>query len=435
MPMSPLASVRELPRARTSCAVLALLAIVGLAGCSKGAPDSKAGAASAPAGPPPAMPVHVVQASPQTVPIAFEAVGQTEGSKQVEVRARVAGILQQRLYTEGTSVRAGTPLFQIDRVPFELALNQARAALAQEQARAAQARREADRLKPLAEERAISRKDYDDAVSAMQLTQASVQQATARLQEAELNLSYTRVVAPVGGITGRAERSEGSLVTTDQTGSLLTTINQVNPIWVRFSLSESDLAKLPAGRLGRTATSDVQLILGDGTRYPGKGRLNFTATQIDPKLGTQQLRAEFDNAGERLLPGQFVRVRIIGGQRENVYLVPQPAVLQTEKGHFVFVDDNGKAAIRPVTTGEWSGSNWVILSGLNSGDRIIVDNLLKLRPGSPVTIAPPAGPGPGGAAALGGSPAAPGAPATGGNAGAPGSPAPAGAPANKAQGS
>jgi membrane fusion protein (multidrug efflux system) len=380
--------------------------------------------------------VHVVVMSPQNVPLTFEAVGQTEGSKQVEVRARVAGILQQRLYEEGTSVRAGAPLFQIDRAPFELALAQAKAALAQEQARAAQARREADRLKPLAEERAISRKDYDDAASALQLSQASVQQATAKVQEAELNLSYTRVVASVSGITGRAERSEGSLITTDANGSLLTTINQVNPVWVRFSLSESDLAKLPAGRLGRAATADVQLILGDGTRYPAKGRLNFTATQIDPKLGTQQLRAEFENPGERLLPGQFVRVRLVGGQHENVYTVPQTAVMQTEKGHFVFVDDNGKAAIRPVTTGEWSGSNWVILSGLNSGDRVIVDNLLKLRPGSPVTIAPPAGSGPGGAAAPAGAPApAPAAAASGGDKGATTAPAPAAAPANKAQGS
>jgi membrane fusion protein (multidrug efflux system) len=221
------------------------------------------------------------------------------------------------------------------------------------------------------------------------MSQASVEQADARVKEAELNLSYTRVTAPVDGISGRAERSEGSLITVDPNGSLLTTINQVNPIWVRFSLSESDLAKLPAGRLGRSATSDVQLVLPDGSRYPAKGRLNFTATQIDPKLGTQQLRAEFDNAGERLLPGQFVRVRIVAGQHDNVYLVPQAAVLQTEKGSFVFVNDGGKAAVRPVTTGEWSGSNWIIRTGLNSGDQVIVDNLLKLRPGAAVTIAPP----------------------------------------------
>ncbi len=186
-------------------------------------------------------------------------------------------------------------------------------------------------------------------------------------------------------------------------------------MWVRFSLSESDLAQLPAGRLGQKPTGDVQLILADGMRYPAKGRINFTAREIDPKLGTQQLRAEFANPSHRLLPGQFVRVRIVAGRQENVFLVPQSAVLQSEKGHFVFVDDNGKAAIRPVETGAWSGSDWIIRSGLNAGDRVIVDNLIKLRPGAPVTVAPPtagAGPAPAAAAAAatpapqGGAPAA-----------------------------
>ena len=406
---------------RHAVAVLTLVATATvLTACGKGDADKApgtakaAGPAGAPGGAPPAVPVHVLHVNPQTVPISLEAVGQTEGAKQVEVRARVSGILEQRLYTEGAPVKAGTPLFQIDRKPFELALAQARAQLAQEQARAAQARREADRLKPLAEERAISRKDYDDAVSALQLSQATIQQATARVQEAELNLSYTRVTAPVSGITGRAERSEGSLVTTDQAGSLLTTINQVNPIWVRFSLSESDLAKLPMGRVGNAPTGDVQLILGDGTKYPAKGRINFTATQIDPKLGTQQLRAEFANPEQRLLPGQFVRVRIVAGQYDSAYLVPQTAVMQTEKGQFVFVDDSGKAALRPITTGEWVGNNWLVLTGLTSGDRVIVDNLLKIRPGAPITVAPPGPPlGSAGPGAPGGSTPAPGANAPG----------------------
>ena len=381
---------------RAGSITLALVAALLAAACGKSGPETAQAQppAAQPAGPPPALPVHEIQVSAESVPIAFEAVGQTEGAKQIEVRARVPGILEKRLYAEGAAVRAGAPLFQIERAPFELALAQARAALAQEQARAGQARREAERLKPLAEERAISRKDYDDAVSATQLTQASVEQARAKVQEAELNLSYTRVVAPVPGITGRAERSEGSLVTVDANGSLLTTINQVDPIWVRFSLSESDLAQLPQGRLGRVASNDVQLIMPDGKRYPVKGRINFTATQIDPKLGTQQLRAEFENPGERLLPGQFVRVRIVGGTLENAYLVPQAAVIQTEKGRFVFVDEGGKAALRPVETGEWSGANWIIRSGLKPGDRVIVDNLLKLRPGAPVVMAPATPPAP-----------------------------------------
>ncbi len=273
-------------------------------------------------------------------------MGQTEGAKQVEVRARVSGILQKQLYKEGDSVRAGAPLFQIDRAPFEIALAQARAQAEQDKARTEQTQREEQRLKPLAEDRAISRKEYDDALSAAQLAAAAQQQSAAKVREAELNLSYTLVTAPVAGVTGRAEHSEGTLITTDAAGSLLTTINQVNPIWVRFRLSQSDLAKIPGGRLGGSGPVEVQLILPDGTRYP-KGRLNFAATAIDTKLGTQQLRAEFDNAKQQLLPGQFVRVELTAGERDNVFLVPQSAVMQTEKSFLVFVvDAENKAALR-----------------------------------------------------------------------------------------
>jgi membrane fusion protein (multidrug efflux system) len=315
-------------------------------------------------------------------------VGQAEGSKEVEVRARVGGILQKRMYNEGEIVRAGAPLFQIDPEPYQIALALAKAQLAQEKARGDQAKREAERLKGLVEQKAISRKEFDDATSTRQLSDASMQLAEAAVRQAELNLSYTLVTAPISGTTGRVARSEGSLITTG-TDSLLTTINQVNPIWVGFSLSDSDLARLPDGKLGRGTVTDVRLVLPDGKTYPGKGHINFSATQIDPKLATQQMRAEFDNPQTTLLPGQFVRVKITAGQRDNVFLVPQTAVLQTEKGYFVFiVDKEEKAAIRPVKTGDWIGGNWAILDGLAGGDRVIVDNLLKLRPGSPVTAPP-----------------------------------------------
>jgi membrane fusion protein (multidrug efflux system) len=217
-----------------------------------------------------------------------------------------------------------------------------------------------------------------------------MQQASAAVRQAELNLSYTSVTAPVSGISGRAEHSIGTLITTDAAGSLLTTVNQLSPIWVRFSLAQTDLAKLPAGHIGRGSPVDVQLVLPGGTLYPQKGRLNFAATAIDTRLGTQQLRAEFDNAREQLLPGQFVTVRIAAGQRDNVFLVPQAAVVQTEKAFLVYaVDAEGKAQARPVKTGDWIGSDWSIMSGLNAGDRVIVDNLLKIRPGVAVTEAPP----------------------------------------------
>jgi membrane fusion protein (multidrug efflux system) len=337
------------------------------------------------------VPVHIVKVEPRTVPIRFVVPGQVEGSKEVEVRARVSGILQKQFYKEGDAVKEGAPLFALDRAPFEVALAQARGQLAQATAQADQARREETRLKPLVDERAVSRKEYDDAASARQLAEASLQQGTAAVRQAELNLSYTAVNAPVGGITGRAAHSIGTLITTDANGSLLTTINQLTPIWVRFSLAESDLARIPGGRVARDTPLEMQVVLGDGTPYPGKGRLNFAATAIDARLGTQQLRAEFDNPREQLLPGQYVKVSLGAGQRDNVFLVPQAAVVQTEKTNLVFVvDEQGKAKAQPVQTGDWIGADWGIVSGLKAGDRVIVDNLQKIRPGAPVTEAPPA---------------------------------------------
>ena len=377
-------------RLALSCASLAIL----IAGCGQGRSDSAHAATPAA----PALPAAVLQVAPQRVPIALEAVGQIEGSKEVEVRARVSGIVLKRLYNEGDLVRAGAPMFKIDPAPFEIALAQAQAQLAQEQARNEQSRRESVRLKQLAAEKAISQKEYDDATSNLKLSGATLQAAEAKLREAELNLSYTSVTAPVSGVSGRAVRSEGSLITAGA-DSLLTSISQVDPIWVRFSLAESDLAKLPQRRLIRGAPVEVNLILPDGTRYPGKGRLNFAATQIDTRLGTQQLRAEFDNAKGQLLPGQFVRAQLVAGQRENVFLVPQTAVMEAEAGYMLFVlDKESKAALRPVQLGDWIGSDWMVLGGLAAGDRVIVDNLLKLRPGVAVS---PVAPGQGKPAASG----------------------------------
>ena len=377
-----------------SCAALALL----LAGCGQGRTD-----AAAPPNPTAAaLPAAVLEVVPQRVPIAVEAVGQVEGSKEVEVRARVTGILLKRTYREGDIVSAGATMFKIDPALFEIALAQAKAQLAQEQARNEQSRRESMRLKQLAAEKAISQKEYDDASSNLKLSDATLQAAQANVRQAELNLSYTSVAAPVSGVSGRAVRSEGSLISAGA-DSLLTSISQVDPIWVRFSLSESDLAKLPQRRLVRGAQVEVSLILADGTRYPGKGRLNFAATQIDTRLGTQQLRAEFDNAKGQLLPGQFVRAQLIAGQRDNVFLVPQTAVMEAEAGYMLFVmDKEGKAALRPVQMGDWIGSDWMVLGGLAAGDRVIVDNLLKLRPGVPVS---PLAPGQGKPAESGTAPA------------------------------
>jgi membrane fusion protein (multidrug efflux system) len=311
----------------------------------------------------------------------------------VEVRARVSGIVQKRLYQEGDTVRADAQLFQIDRAPFEIALTQAKAALEQERAKNEQSRRESSRLKQLAAEKAISQKEYDDATSTLKQSEATLMSAEAKVREAELNLSYTAVSAPIGGVTGRAQRSEGSLVTAGTDSALLTTISQTDPIWVRFSFSETEYEQLRAA----PKKAEVRLVRPDRSVLVANGRLNFTASTVDARLGTVQLRAEFANPGLALLPGQFVRAQVLAGERD-AFLVPQTAVLQNDQGRFVWAAGaEGKAVAKPVETANWSGKDWVILKGLANGDKVIVDNLLRVRPGMAVQErqAPPPGGAPG----------------------------------------
>lgn len=355
-------------------------ALALLAGCSP-APQEAAGT---PGGALPALPVTVIEAQPTRVPIALEVMAQTEGARETEVRARVGGVLVKRLYVEGEPVRQGQPLFQIDRAPFEIAQAQAQAALVGARAQAEQATREVGRLKGLHEKQAISRKEYDDAVSAEAIAQAAVLAAQANLRQAELNLAWSTVTAPVSGQSGRALKSEGNLVV-QGSDNLLTAIHQADPLWARFSLAESDTARLPGGRLDPRSVTGVELVLPNGSVYPRRGRLNFQASQIDPTLGTQQFRAEFDNREGTLLPGQFVRVRLLTGVRDGVFLVPQAAVIQSEQGRLVMLaGPDNTVQPRPVQAGDWFGKDWVILGGLQAGDRVIVDNLIKLRPGAPV---------------------------------------------------
>ncbi|HET7062598.1 MAG TPA: efflux RND transporter periplasmic adaptor subunit, partial [Nitrosospira sp.] len=263
-------------------AAFALVVSVAMAGCGK---NSQAVSQTQH---PPALPVSVIEVQPATVPISAEAVAQTEGAKEVEIRPRVGGILLKRLYEEGAPVKAGQPMFQIDPVPYQYALAQAKAQLAEQKARMAQAAREENRLRELLAVQAVSQREYDNAVSDDAIAHAAVQAAEARARDAELNLSYTSVTAPVNGISGRFRFSEGALV--EANSSLLTTIVQLTPIWVRFSLSDNELAQI-GGPLTEKKVKKVTLILPDGTEYGKEGELNFAASQIDPALGTQQLRA------------------------------------------------------------------------------------------------------------------------------------------------
>jgi membrane fusion protein (multidrug efflux system) len=331
---------------------------------------------------PAAMPVSYIAVAPASVPMSVEAVAQTEGAKEVEVRPRVGGIILKKMFEEGEPVKAGQTLFLIDPLPFQIALNQAKAQAAAQSARIAQTSRESNRLKELLATQSVSQREYDNATSDESISQADMLQAQANIKEAELNLSYTQVTAPVSGIAGRFQFSEGALVTANT--SLLTTIVQLSPIWARFSLSESEISSL-GGRIDANSVTDVTLILPDGSEYGQKGKLNFAANQINPTLGTQELRATFNNTDKALLPGQFVRARVTTGLQDGVFLVPQTAVLTGDQGKYVYViNAKNEATARLVTVGEWRGKDWIILKGLNENDKVIVDNLIKLRPGAVV---------------------------------------------------
>ncbi len=378
--------------------VVPLLGLALLAGCGK---QQQGGFQM-----PPAQ-VTTITIKPATIPISYEYVGQTTGSKEVEVRARVTGILEQKLFQEGAPVKQGQRLFVIDPKPLQAQAAQAQAELVRTQAQKAQADREAARLKPLAERKAIGQKEADDAQSNAELAAAAVRSAEAKLREVDLNLGYTNVVAPITGLSSRAPKSEGSLVTANDT--LLTTIWQVHPIWVPFSIPENEQLGLQkevaAGRLTlpKDNAFDVTIRLTDGTVFPRQGRINFADTRVNPSTGSVEYRAEIPNADVALKPGQFVKVRLAGAVRNNAIAVPQIAVLDGPQGKFVYVVDKDKdgkdiAAVRPVTLGEWVESNgdkapnlWIVQSGLKAGDQLIVDGVAKLRPGAPIALGPPPG--------------------------------------------
>ena len=371
---------------------IVLLALVpALAACSpSGGQEKGGGGHGGPGGGMPPAEVSAVTVEAKSLPVAFEYVGQTAGSREVEVRARVTGILLTRNFEEGARVKKGQSLFTIDRAPYEAALARAQADVAAAEARAQQAARNAARLKPLYAEKAVSQKDYDDAVSAEAIGDADVKAARARLAEVRLNLQYTRVESPVSGIAGRALRSEGSLVSGPEV--LLTSVVQADPIWVNFGIPDNEQSRLEkeaqAGRLTLPKKFEVELRLADGSLHPVKGTLDFTDVRISPATGTREARAELPNAEAVLSPGQFVRVILHGAVRPNALLVPQRAVLEGPQGKFVYlVNEKNQAESRAVQVGEWSGDAWIITGGLKGGERVIIDGLMKLGPGAPVKIA------------------------------------------------
>ncbi len=363
-----------------------VLSALLLTGCQQ-EPQS-AQAAQAPS----AMPVSVQVVAAVELPLVIEAVGQTESANEVAVHARVSGMIERQQYQEGATIEVGAPMFVLEKVPYEIPLAKARANLAQKTVLRDQARSEEQRLKALTSTNAVSEREYDAARFAAELAAANILLAEAEVREAELNLSYTEVMAPASGIAGRALQTTGNLVSTAG-DTLLTHIIQVDPIRVQFSLSESDVDAVRGSLLSDNATSKVNLVLGDGQAYPHVGQLNFTASEIDARFGTLRLRAEFPNPDMSLLPGQFVRVKLTSPVSRSVVLIPKAVVMQSDQGFFVYVvSEQQTAAIRPIETGRWEGDQWVVLKGLTPGDQVITDNLLKLRPGAPIMVQPPAQP-------------------------------------------
>lgn len=362
--------------------VIGLLASLLLAACS--------GADEVPA--PQVIPVKTMIVKSGPIPNVIELPGRVEPVRTAEVRARVTGIVQQRLYEEGTDVGAGQPLFRIDPRELRASYAQTKASLDRVRATAANARAVVERYRPLVAEGAISRQEFDAAVAASREADANVAQIRAQLEAASLQLGYTTVRAPITGRAGRAEVTEGALVSQGE-ATLLTRIEQISPVYVSFAQSASKMLKvrraITAGelRLDESDRVPVKLTFMDGSEYPIPGYIDFLAFAVDQETGTVEIRAEFPNPTGTLLPGEFVRARITAGQIVKGISIPHRAVTISESGGMVYVvDGDGLAAMRSVSLGAMADGKWIIEDGLKPGDVVILSNLQKIRPGAPVKV-------------------------------------------------
>jgi membrane fusion protein, multidrug efflux system len=359
----------------------------------------------APAAPPPPE-VGVVVVKPGPVALTVDLPGRLEASRVAEVRARVAGILEKRLFEEGSDVKAGQPLFQIASAPYEAAVASARAALARAEANLTQASAQVRRYKPLLAANAVSRQDYDNAVAAQKLAEADIAAAKAGLQTAEINLGYASVTAPIAGRIGRALVTEGALVGQGEVTELAV-VQQIDPMYVNFTQSTAEVLRLrkalESGALKRSSDPDgalVHLVLEDGTPYGKPGKLLFTDLTVDPTSGQVTLRAQVPNPDQMLLPGMYVRVRFEQAQATHGIVLPQQAVTRSGSGDSVLVvGPDGKVSPRQVRLGPAQGNEWVVFEGLNEGEQVMVDGFQKMRPGAPVKPVPWKAPGGNGQAA------------------------------------
>ncbi|HST44449.1 MAG TPA: efflux RND transporter periplasmic adaptor subunit [Luteimonas sp.] len=386
--------------------LIAVLASSAIAACGK--PE-------APQAPPPPE-VGVISVTPTTVPLRKELVGRLAPYRSADVRARAAGVLERRVYEEGSDVTEGQVLFQIDPAPLRAELGNAQAAVAQAQANAVNARAAANRARQLAPSQFISRADVDNALAAERSANAAVQAGNALLQSSQISLGYATVRAPISGRAGKQQVTEGALVGQGD-ATLLTTVDQIDQLYVNFSMSVAEFAQVRALQGGGAGDRQVQVLLPDGTPYPLPGVLDFSGDVVDPATGAVALRALIPNPDKRLLPGSYVTIRATLGQLPNAFVVPQAAVLRDARGPYVMtVGADGKALRKDIATERAEGSNWIVTRGLAANDRVVLSGVQKAQQGQPVKAvpwkpaspagAPGAGAGAAGAGAGGKAPAA-----------------------------
>jgi membrane fusion protein, multidrug efflux system len=390
-----------------TCCALAACGVLA-AGCSKEAPP-----------PPRAAPeVTVFTVTPTSIPYTPTFVAQTESSRQVNIVARVSGFLERIAYQEGDLVKQGQLMFTLDQKPFQAQLNQANGELQSQEARLATAQSTFDRVKPLAEQEALSQSDLDKAKGELDAARAAVFSARAKVEEAKLNMSYTTITSPVTGLASRALQRQGAYVNSTADSARLTYVAAIEPIWVNFSVSQNQMAKWSEAQAKGQITAppndnfDVEIALPGGNKYPHKGKISFTDPSFSQDTGTFIVRAVLPNPKQDLRPGMFVTAYVYGAMRPNAIVVPQLAVQQGSNGHLVYViNDKNVAEIRPVVVGDYYGDkDIVILGGLRAGDRVVVDGVMKTVPGQPVTVVAPGAASPGGAPKSGDAPKAADAP-------------------------
>jgi len=347
---------------------------------------------------PPPPEVGVIEARPQTVPLTRDLVGRLTPYRSADVRARVAGVLQRRAYQEGSDVREGQVLFEIDPAPLQAALGVARGQLAQAEASYANARATAERARRLAPERFVSQSDLDNAVAAERSAAAAVEAARAGVRSAQINLDFATVASPIAGRAGKQQVTEGALVGQGE-ATLLTTVDQLDPLYANFSINSSELSQLRAAAnvsLAGTGNTPVEVLLPGGKVHAEPGMLDFADTTVDPATGAVSMRALVPNPDKALFPGSFVTLKAKLGELHGAFLVPQEAVLRDANGAYVrIVDAEGKVERRNVATGAVQDGQWIVTSGLAAGDKVIVSGLQKVQDGAPATAIPwqPAGDG------------------------------------------